>query len=191
MTQKSDSGAKIIRSQLLKVCFDGGKWCEFKCLNLETNEKFTQCRKLWCLHDTCIQTNINISRWDDYFFADVVKLIILMEKRIVLVWAKEDCFNYFPDHFEGAVKDLKRRIRYLRHNNKLLDTIESSYPCDRLIKCSHCKRTFKNDNDLQAHEKAKSHGFYKNNPIKYGNASKKEIRLFNRLSDDCTFSITQ
>lgn len=183
-----------IRSALLQIypCSDNRKWWHFKCINLEDNKEFIESGKLWYLGDTCRNSGLEVSHWDDEKFVDVVKLIILMERRITLVWTDDNFNNLYPDHFEGSLSLLRRRLKYLKYNSRLLDMIEKSHMGLVEISitiCDHCKHQFKSKDAYNMHIKAKCHGEYRNKPMKKRNANKKEKNIYSKYKNNCEFSI--
>ncbi|AMQ10517.1 hypothetical protein [Brazilian marseillevirus] len=96
-----------IRSKLLKVKYDG-KWCIFRCYDLDKEEEFRESGKLWYLGDALRASGIDASKWDEYGFGDVVDLMIELQTEII--WEVPDGWNLFPVRIGKGKRRLRKKL---------------------------------------------------------------------------------
>src|SRR5579872_3174446 len=83
LVEESDDSQEVV-SRLLSIKHDGGKWWIFHGEILKTKEQFRESGKLWYLGDAMRKSGLDISRWDNGGFGEVVQKCI--EFQVEVVW---------------------------------------------------------------------------------------------------------
>jgi hypothetical protein len=91
----SDTKKTVIRSKLLQVKNCDGKWCHFKCVDLDTGKVFRESGKKWYLGNCIRNSGFNISRWDGGCFQHCINKLIEFETEIL--WEFSDGINLYPE----------------------------------------------------------------------------------------------
>nr|WNL49666.1 hypothetical protein MarFTMF_150 [Marseillevirus sp.] len=96
-----------IRSKLLKVKSEG-KWCIFKCYDLDREEEFRESGKMWYLGDALRESGVDVSRWDCGGFGNVIDLMVELQTEVI--WERADGWNMFPVRIGEGKERLKKKL---------------------------------------------------------------------------------
>lgn len=95
-------------SYLLKVEYTGSRsWWYFYCINIDTNEEFKESGKLSYVGNMLRSDNLNIDKWNDFGFTDVINKMI--EFKVMIAW-NNDGYNNSPSYIvENDAYDLLKK----------------------------------------------------------------------------------
>ncbi|AEA07243.1 hypothetical protein LAU_0393 [Lausannevirus] len=96
-----------IRSKLLKVKPEG-KWCIFKCYDLDEEQEFQESGKSWYLGEALKTSGINIDKWEYGGFGEVIDLMIELQTEVI--WEMSDGYNMFPVRLGEGKERLEKKL---------------------------------------------------------------------------------